>query len=152
MKCESKQQTAYAPAAAMHTVLCKFSNLTPMLGDKVEEWQADDDTCSFKVQGFTLGLRMDREAMVASNGNYTIKVISEQAPMDFAFWLQLKEVGAMETRLRVVIDVELNMMMKMMVGSKLQKGVDTIAEQIAGGFNQGMEQMRSGNIPQPPQQ
>lgn len=152
MKCESKQQTAYAPAAAMFTVLSKFSNLTPMLADKVENWEADDDRCSFKVQGFTMRLVMDREMMTSSNGNFSIKVIAEESPMDFAFWLQLKEVGAMETRLRVVIDVELNMMMKMMVGSKLQKGVDSIAEQIAAGFNQGMEQMRSGNFPQPPQE
>ncbi len=152
MKCESKQQTAYAPASAMYQVLSKFTNLSPMLADKVEEWWADDDRCSFKVQGFTMKLVMDREMMTPSNGNYTIKVIAEESPMAFAFWLQLKEIGAMETRLRVVVDAELNMMMKMMIGKKLQKGVDTLAEQIAGGFNQGMEQMRNGTIPQPPQQ
>ncbi len=141
-KYESKQQTAYAPAAAMYAALSKFSNLTPMLADKVEGWEADDDTCSFKVQGMAVRLRMDRESSKAEGGNYVVKVVSEDSPMAFAFWLQMKEVGAMETRLRVVVEIELNMMMKMMIGSKLQDGVDKIAEQIATGFNTGMAQMQ----------
>ncbi len=134
---ESKQQTAYAPAQMMYTALSSFENLTPMLQGKVEEWSATADTCTFKVQGMTLGLKMDREAMAAtmSQGNYTIKVVADNAPLDFSFWLQLKEVGAMETRLRVVAEMELNMMMKMMIGSKIQTAVDTLAEQIASGFN-----------------
>ena len=55
--------------------------------------------------------------------------------MDFTFWLQLVEAAENDTRMRIVLDVKLNMMMKMMVGKKLAGAVDQIAEQIAAGFN-----------------
>ena len=40
--------------------------------------------------------------------------------MDFAFWLQLKEVAPYDTRMRLVLHIDLNMMMRMMIGSKIQ--------------------------------
>ncbi len=139
MKCESKQHTATAPASAMHLALSNFENLTPMLKDKVEGWNATPDRCSFKAQGVTLELVLDRAAMEEQTkpekGLYTIKVLTDQSPIQFAMWLQLKEVAPYETRLRVVADVELNMMYKMLVGSKLQKAVDSLAEQLAQGFS-----------------
>ena len=51
--------------------------------------------------------------------------------MDFAFWIQLQEVSAADTRLRLVLRIDLNMMMKMMIGNKLQGALDQIAEGIA---------------------
>ncbi len=137
MKYESKQQSAYAPVGEMYAKLSNFENLSPIVEGKVEEWSATEHHCSFKVQGMTVGLKMDTEAMTETlaQGNHTIKVVADGAPVDFAFWLQLKEVAPSETRLRVVADVKLNMMMKMMVGSKLQKAVDTLAEQIAVNFS-----------------
>ncbi len=137
MKYESKQQTAYASVEDIYTKLSNFENLTPIVQGKVEEWQATALSCSFKVQGMTVGLKMDTETMAQTlaHGNHTIKVVADNAPVDFAFWLQLKEVAQSETRLRVVADVKLNMMLKMMVGSKLQNAVDTLAEQIAMNFS-----------------
>ncbi len=130
---------ANAPAAALYTALGSFENLTPMLKDKVEEWEATPDTCSFKAQGFTMSLMMDREAMEEQSseveGRYTIKVIAAESPIPFAMWLQLKAVAPYESRLRVVAEVELNMMYKMMIGSKLQKAVDQLAQQIADGVS-----------------
>ena len=37
--------------------------------------------------------------------------------------------------MRLTLHAKLNMMMKMMVGSKLQKGLDDIAEKTAEAFN-----------------
>ena len=99
--------------------------------DKVEEWQADEDSCSFKVKGFTMSLRMiDREEPKF------VKIVGEGVtPVDFTFWLHLHEVTPTDTRIRLVLHVELNMMMRMMIGGKLQKALDQIVEQIAQGFN-----------------
>ena len=55
--------------------------------------------------------------------------------MDFTIWLQLVSAAETDTRMRIVLDVELPMMMKMMVGKKLAGAVDQIAEKIAEGFN-----------------
>ncbi len=135
MRKESKQQTAYTAADEMFEKLSNFENLTPMLGDKVEEWTATRDTCSFKAQGFRVGLQFDSEGTKNDGENFQIKVVGAESPLPFSFWLQLKKVGERETRLRVVLDAELNMMYKMMIGGKLQKAVDTLAEKIAESFS-----------------
>ena len=69
-------------------------------------------------------------------GKY-VKVVGDDGgvPMDFAFWIQLQEVSAADTRLRLVLRIDLNMMMKMMIGNKLQGALDQIAEGIARAMN-----------------
>jgi len=130
-KYESKQQQIRRSAAQIYAALSSFSNFTPMLADRVEEWQATDDECSFKVKGMKMALRIvDREE------NKTIKIQgADTNPMDFTFWLQLKEVAPYDTRMRIVVHAELNMMMRMMIGKKLQGAVDQMAEAIANAMN-----------------
>ena len=128
----SKQQQVLRPAEQIYAVISRFDNLTPALADKVEEWQATEDSCSFKAKGFTVKLRMEER----EPGKY-VKVVGDDGgvPMDFAFWIQLQEVSAADTRLRLVLRIDLNMMMKMMIGSKLQGALDQIAEGIARAMN-----------------
>ena len=124
----SKQQQVLRPAEQIYAVISRFDNLTPALADKVEEWQATEDSCSFKAKGFTVKLRIaEKEAPK------TIKIVGGDGgvPMDFAFWIQLHKVSEYDTRLRLVLHIELNMMMKMMIGGKLQGAIDQIAEGIA---------------------
>ena len=113
----SRQQQIRRSAQQIYDVVSRFDNLTPALADRVEEWQADEDTCSFKAKGFTVKLRIaEKEAPK------TIKIVGGDGgvPMDFAFWLQLKEVAPYDTRMRLVLHIDLNMMMRMMIGSKIQ--------------------------------
>ena len=128
----SKQQQVLRPAEQIYAVISRFDNLTPALADKVEEWQATEDSCSFKAKGFTVKLRMEER----EPGKY-VKVVGGDGgvPMDFAFWIQLQEVSAADTRLRLVLRIDLNMMMKMMIGNKLQGALDQIAEGIARAMN-----------------
>ena len=123
----SKQQQILRPAEQIYAAISRFDNLTPALADRVEEWQADEERCSFKAKGFTVKLRME-ERVEAKH----VKIVGDEGgvPVDFAFWIQLHEVSAADTRLRIVLHAELNMMMKMMIGSKLQGAVDQIAEGI----------------------
>ena len=119
-KYESKQVRILRPASMIYNVFSRFDNLTPVLADKVEGWSATEDTCTFKAKGFPISLRM-----VEKEPYKLIKVTGEDgSPMDFTIWVQM------------------NMMMKMMIGGKLAQAVDQIAEQIATAFN---------NAPIPPQ-
>jgi len=128
----SKQQQILRPAEQIYAAISRFDNLTPALADRVEEWQAEEERCSFKAKGFTVKLRME-ERVEAKH----VKIVGDEGgvPVDFAFWIQLHEVSAADTRLRIVLHAELNMMMKMMIGSKLQGAVDQIAEGIAKAMN-----------------
>ncbi len=128
----SKQQQILRPAEQIYTVISRFDNLTPALADKVEEWQATEDRCSFKAKGFTVKLRMEERIAPKQ-----IKIVGDEGgvPVDFAFWIQLQEAAENDTRMRLVLHVELNMMMKMMIGGKLQDALDQIASGIAQSFS-----------------
>ena len=128
----SKQHQTLRPAEQIYALISRFDNLTPALADRVEEWQATEERCSFKAKGFTVKLRM--EERIAPKH---VKIVGDEGgvPMDFAFWIQLHKVSDTDTRLRVVLHIDLNMMMRMMIGSKLQGAVDQIAEGIARAMN-----------------
>lgn len=132
MKYTSKQVQINKSDELIFKTLSSFAHFTPILQDKVEEWDASHDKCSFKAKGFKFGLKF--EERVPSS---LIKMVGDDTgvPFPMSFWIQMKGLETTDTRLRIVMDVELNMMMKMMIGNKLQNAVDTIAEQIAHAFN-----------------
>ncbi|MBE6214329.1 MAG: polyketide cyclase [Rikenellaceae bacterium] len=134
-KYESKQQQVRKSAARIYPFISRFDMLTPALQDKVEEWRADEDSCSFKVKGFNVALRI-----VERVENKHIKISGDDTagsvPIDFSFWIQLHEVSEDDTRMRLVLHAELNMMMRMMIGGKIQGGLDKAVEGLAMAFNQ----------------
>jgi len=130
-KYESKQVQIRRPAEMVYALVSDFSNFTPMLADKVEEWQADAESCSFKVKGFRVALRM-----IEKEPPKMIKIAGEKpSPLDFTFWLQLHGVASDDTRMKLTLHAELPMMVRMMVGGKMQQGLDQAAEKIAESFN-----------------
>ena len=129
----SKQQQIFRPAVQIFPYISNLSLLTPAIADKVEEWQATEDRCSFKVKGFTVALRIDEKV---ENKHVKITGDGGTVPMDFSFWIQLHQVTENDTRIRLVLHAELNMMMRMMIGKKLQSGLDQAVEGFAKAFNQ----------------
>ena len=123
-KYESRQQQIRRPAEQIYSVISDFNNFTPVVQGHVEDWTADETSCTFKVKGMTMRLRMVDKVPG-----------DERSPLDFTFWIQLKQVGDYDTRMRLVLHAKLNMVMKMMIGSKLQQGLDQMAEQMAKAFN-----------------
>ena len=130
-KYESKHVRIRRPAETVYNVLSRFDHLTPILSQHVEGWEADENSCSFKAKGFPVKLRI-----VEKEPFKLVKVTGEDgSPMDFTFWLQLVGVAPDDTRMRLVLHVKLNMMMKMTVGGKLASAMDQIADRIAEAFN-----------------
>ena len=130
-KYESKQVKINKPDSAIYALLSDFNNFTPILKDQVDNWQVDGDSCSFTVKGITVTLNMVEKTPYSS-----IKFSGEEgSPFEFFFWIQLKGVAPDDTRMRLTLHANLNMMMKMMLGKKLEKGIDDIAEKIAEAFN-----------------
>lgn len=123
----SKQVQIMRPAEQIYQVISRFDNLTPALQGRVDEWEATEDRCSFKAKGFTIKLQMAERVEPKH-----VKITGDGVPMDFAFWVQLHKVDEQDTRMRLVLHTELNMMMKMMIGSKLQQALDQIADGISG--------------------
>ena len=56
-KYESRQQQIRRPAEQIYSVISDFNNFTPVVQGHVEDWMADETSCSFKVKGMTMRLR-----------------------------------------------------------------------------------------------
>ncbi|TKG91145.1 SRPBCC family protein [Puteibacter caeruleilacunae] len=101
----------------------KLGEKVPKL--KIKDFKSDADSCSFTVDGFgETGLRIvDREAPknIKITGNGTV-------PFQFNFWIQLLPVQEYQTKLRLTLRADLNMMMKMMIGNKLKDGINQLAD------------------------
>ena len=128
MRYTSKQVQIARPDETIFRVLSSFENFTPILADKVDGWEATEETCKFRAKGLTVGLKMAER-----QPNKLIKVCPDTnaggLPIPFTFWAQMKDTtpdGAVRpnTHMRIVLDIELNPMLKMMVGDKMQDAVD----------------------------
>lgn len=95
------------------------------ISDKVEDIRFEEDRCTFTVKGV---------------GNMAVKIVEKEAPkliklggdgnlpFEFNLWFQLLENGAYDTRLRITFQGEMNMMLKMMLKGKLEKGINQLGE------------------------
>ena len=79
-----------------------------------------------------MALRFDEKV---ENKHVKITGDGGTVPMDFTFWIQLHQVSEGDTRVRLVLHADLNMMMRMMLGKKLQSGLDQAVEGLASAFN-----------------
>ena len=131
-KYESHQVVIRKPESRIYTVLSDFKNFSPALEGKVDDWKVEGDSCSFKVKGMKIALRIAERV-----DNKHVKIVADEGgiPIDFTFWVQLHEVDAHDTRVRMVLHAELNMMMRMMIGGKIQAGLDQAVEGLATALN-----------------
>lgn len=73
--------------------------------------------------------------------NKTVKFETEQSPIQANMWIQVlptSEVltadGRQGTKMRLTLKADLNPMVKMMLGNKLQDGIDKFADLLAAGL------------------
>ena len=89
----------------------------------VSEMTYDRDTVSFSVNPVgKITLRIVERVEYK-----TIKLEAENSPIAFNLWIQLVEKAENDTKLKVTLKAELPMMIKMMLGSKLQNFIDQFA-------------------------
>ncbi len=60
-----------------------------------------------------------------------IKMTSTQSPVPITLWIQLVPTSETSCKMRLTLDAELNMFLKMAVGGKLKDGVDKFADMLA---------------------
>lgn len=103
--------------------LQKFQESVPQT-DKVKDLTFDTDSCTFIVDGFgKIGFKIiEREPFK------TIKLASENAPVQLTVWIQLKAISGNETAMKLTLKADLPAMIKMMVDKKLKEGINMVAE------------------------
>ena len=95
--------------------------------DQIKDLEFDSDSCSFSVS--PVGKITFR--IVNREPNKTVKFETINSPLPLFLWIQLKQVGEMDTRMRLTARAELNPIIQPMVSKPLQEAVDRISEALA---------------------
>jgi len=125
----------------VYAFLSDFTNFKSLIpADKVSGFSATEDTCRFSIMGIgEAGLKIvEKEAF------HLIKISSDgKTPFTFFFWIQLKPIKEDDnsTAIRLTLDADLNPMTKMMIGSHLQKGLDSMIDYMEKLFNEKLKDL-----------
>lgn len=131
-KYESKISSSPCSAAQIYRVVSDLRNIERVRDmipkDKIQEMEVEEDRIRLKVDGLAQKIMF---AIVDRIENDTVKFGVEGIPMEANFWIQLKEVAPGDTRIKLTLKADIPMMFKMMIGSKLQTGLDQASEMMA---------------------
>lgn len=106
-------------------LLTKMTEQVPQI--KITDFESDTDSCRFQVNGSAAEIRI-----IEREPTKTIKINSSgSVPVGITFWIQLLPVSAYETKLRLTLDADMSMMIKMLVNKKLEEGIDRLADMLA---------------------
>lgn len=108
-------------------------NVLSLISDKipqipVKNFESDRDSCRFEVGSFG----KSEVRIVERTPFTTIKIVSQGGlPMELTLWIQLLPVDEDQTKMRLTLHAELGIMLKMMIGNKLEEGINQLAEILA---------------------
>ncbi|MBQ0156584.1 MAG: SRPBCC family protein [Bacteroidales bacterium] len=123
-------KAAQGSAEQVFKVLSDMNNIQRIksrIEGKVQDLQTTTDTCSFSIPPFgSASLKI-----ASREPNSTVVYESVNSPMAFKLWIQIKEVAPIQSAIRLTLKVDLNFMLKSMLGSKIEEGIDKVAEAIA---------------------
>ena len=104
----------------------KITEKVPQI--KITDFKSDRDSCKFNITG----LGVAEIKIVHRDPFKTIKVESSGGlPLSFTFWIQLLPVDQYQTKMRLTLHAEMSMMIKMMAGSRLEEGINQLADTLS---------------------
>lgn len=107
------------------TDMRNFTRMVPQ--DQQVSLEADFDTLTATAQG------MSFSAKIVERVPYTLIALEDNgAPFHFSVKIHFDEAGAGKTDFWVEVDAELNGILKMMLGSKIQEALDKMVDGMVG--------------------
>lgn len=148
-KYESQVKFLAAPVERVYATLSNLENFrpilenaqnNPMVRQKLEEAGQDpsqlDKLSEVELSPDRIAIPAPMVGQIAlriieREENKTIKFETEQSPVDANLWIQVLPVSTGGSKMRLTLKADLNMMMKMMIGNKLEDGIDKFADMLA---------------------
>ena len=94
--------------------------------DKRQDMQADYDSLKATVQGFTIGVKITDRTPYSR-----IAFADDGAPFNFTMVMHFDPAqDPYKTDFQIVLDADLNFMMKTLLGSKLQEALDKVVDSL----------------------
>ena len=124
---ESKSVTLNQEASSVFNYITNMNNFEHLLPiDKISNWEAEEKSCSFKIQGSAhIGLDL---ASATPNNEIIIKS-SPKTPFPFTLSISIKEDDG-STTVSQVCEADINPFLKMMVEKPLRNLFDYIADRL----------------------
>jgi carbon monoxide dehydrogenase subunit G len=129
----SNEKEIRASRKQVYEFVSDINNFTALVpGDKVRNFETERDKCRFTVDGLgRVGV-----SIVSREPESRILFESEgEVPFDFTVQVDLREAGAGNTIMKILLNADLNMMMKAVARKPLTEGVEVIASELAGHLN-----------------
>lgn len=126
---ESKEVEINSSAEKIFNFLSDFTNFSLLVPDKVENWKATKEKCSFKVTGLTdFGMEISNKTPFTSIVIVNDKDIS--SPFPFTFNWEFDSINDSKTKVRSFFNLDINPMMSMMVKKPLQNFMDVLVDKL----------------------
>lgn len=138
VKIESKKVEIKRNVEFVYEYLADFTHFSMVANDKIENFKATQDRCSFTIKGMTdMGLkiisRLPNESITISNDTD----VPSSMPLNFLIIFEFERVEPYVTRVIVKMELDANPMIAMMVKKPLEKFVNSLAD----GMKMAMETM-----------
>ncbi len=128
-KVESKEVEINSSAEKIFNFLSDFTNFSLLVPDKVENWKATKEKCSFKVTGLTdFGMEISKKTPFTSIVIVNDKDIS--SPFPFTFNWEFDSINDSKTKVRSFFNLDINPMMSMMFKKPLQNFMDVLVDKL----------------------
>ncbi len=127
LQVESKITEVNASNEHIYNFLADFNNFSNLMPPQVTQWKADENTCSFIIQGLP-ELKLEYKEKTP----YSLIVITPQSLGSVSFYLgiTLQNVSANSSTVITYLNADVNPMMKMMLQNPLQNFVNTLSEKL----------------------
>lgn len=122
---ESKTGKISQSNEKIYHFLCDFNKLKNAFGEKAESWESTTDSCKFKVESYpAISLKIS-EKLPCTLIKYTEDGIGM---FNFSLEIHLKVIKEFETGLQIIINADINAMMKTMAEKPLQMFADGMVD------------------------
>ncbi|MBP1630606.1 MAG: orotate phosphoribosyltransferase [Bacteroidetes bacterium] len=128
-KIESKKVEINKSSKEVFDFLANFTNFSLLVPDKVENWKATIDNCSFTIKGLTdFGMKISQR-----NEFTSIVIVNDEAvsmPVKFVFNWFFKSISENKVEVEIVFNLDINPMMAMMVKKPLGDFVNVLVDKL----------------------
>jgi hypothetical protein len=138
VKIESNKVEIKRNVEFVYEYLSDFTHFSMVANDKIENFKATQDKCSFTIKGMTdMGLkiltRIPNESITITNDTD----VPSSMPLNFLIIFEFKKLEPYVSSVVVKMELDANPMIAMMVKKPLEKFVNSLAE----GMKVAMETM-----------
>lgn len=123
----SEEVTIHRSDKYIFEFLSDFNNFESLMPPQVSDWQSDSEHCSFSIQNMaTLGMRFQKKEPY----NHIIIVSEGKSPFNFDLQCFLQPADVESTIVKLQLNADLNMMLKMMASKPLSNFINILAHKL----------------------